>query len=574
MKNKNVVFNGIIAFVLLLSIFGASFVMRKEIPQQEVPLIVTDTEKSTYLKINEIMSMIDQQSAIDDSILSEFQSKTYTWEDPLIIIDPYEISPLTAIILFKSLTPTTIRFHIEGKTPDTSVDYQFEEALIDHIIPIYGLYPGVTNTVSLIMTDENAVSVEKTFTIETESLLPSLAQNRFHIYKSALPMSPGFTFSYSNGFGYNNRSAIDANGDYRWYLTKSFNYPGSFNQGESLFLSYGQSSGTMFFLELNYLGKVLNVYHSPYGNHHDIEVTKDSLLVLGSDNAPNTIEDFIYSINRNDGKVTKTLSYLDVLIRTRNFGAYYSNQDWIHMNSIIEHQGDVIISSNRQSSVVRNDWDGNIKWILGDPAQYTSAYQDFLLKPIGSGFLYPYNQHAVEILPDTDGNPDTLDIILFDNGTSRFIVDQKLQDQIIAHKIETPSLFSRMVHYQINEMDMTVKQIWQYGKNRTELFSPNRGDADLLINGNRLGTFFIELTKEEITTRHAVYVELNTKNDVVWECVATSANLENSYIEYRSERFELYNSRSIQLSLSLKANNFIPEELIQKAAAYGRSLTQ
>ncbi|MEI7667586.1 MAG: aryl-sulfate sulfotransferase, partial [Erysipelotrichaceae bacterium] len=530
--------------------------------------VISDSEKSAqdiYKKINEITQMIDQQKAIDENILLELQTGAYDFNNPLIIVNPYQISPLTAIILFRSPTPVKINIHIKGKTIEADVDYSINQSTTEHILPIYGLYAGIVNQVTISMSDNQNNVTEKTFDVETEALMPSLSMNKLHIYKSGLKISPGFTFSYDSGNYQYTKSAFDLEGDYRWYLTKSFSAIGNYSNGKSLWVDYGDPYGKDLFLELNYLGKILNVYYSPYGNHHDIELTESSLLMTGSNNTPNTIEDFIYSIDRTTGLINHSLSYLDVLQRSRRYGVLYSNKDWMHMNSIVEHDDGVIVSSNYQSSIIFNDWNGNLKWILSDPALYTSAYQKYLLKPIGTNFLYPYNQHAAEILPDTDNNPDTIDIIVFDNGSSRTFVDAELQRKIKALEIIEPPLFSRMVQYQINEKDMTVKQIWQYGQDRPELFAKVRGDADLLSNGNYLGTFFIDLANEDSFTQHTAYVEIDANQQVVWECIATSSNEQNSYTDYRAERFEIYNESSIDLKVGIKANNFIPLELLQKA---------
>jgi arylsulfate sulfotransferase len=241
----------------------------------------------------------------------------------------------------------------------------------------------------------------------------------------------------------------------------------------------------------------------------------------------------------------------------------------MHLNSITPIESDVIISSNFQSAVIRNSWDGQIKWILADPVGFTAKYKPLLLKPVGSNFLFPYNQHAVEVLPDTDNNPDTVDILLFDNGTSRTFVNKELMRQIEAHEVVAPPLFSRMVRYQIDEKAMTVRQIWSYGEDRPELFASTRGDADQLPNGNYLGTFFVDSTKNSIQTQRAAYVEVNAQKQLVWEAVATSTNQQNAYIEYRSERFEIYNSNTSRVVLGQPVRNFIPESLINQAIVSG-----
>jgi len=380
-------------------------------------------------------------------------------------------------------------------------------------------------------------------------------------------MSPGFTFSYGNGYSNYLKTALDADGEYRWVLDMKSDLFADFQNGKNIIFTFGNTMGHMLFVEMNYLGKIINAYYSSYGCHHDLVVSDGSLLVTGSNNVPNTVEDFIYKIDLDSGKITDSLDYKTVLLRTRQVNDQFNNQDWMHRNSIVEYDGDVIISSNFQSSVIRNDWDGNIKWILSEPTGYTEKYQQYLLKPIGRDFLYSYNQHAVEVLPDTDGNPDTVDIILFDNGTSRYALDYELQRKIDAHEIVAPPLFSRMVIYRIDEKQMTVRQLWEYGQDRPELYSSARGDASLLENENYLGMFQVKNNGFEDETDHAVYLEVNPEGKVVWELVASSTNRQNVYSEYRAVRFEMYNSNSENLNLGLLARNFIPQDLIDSANA-------
>lgn len=569
MTNRKIIIQGLIASLILLGIFSGSYILRNE-PQPVIePTPLDQNLEKTYKTLLGLLDMMEQQQAVDDEILSEFAAGQFTLEKPLVVINPYTIAPLTALVLFNSTTPSQVHIHIEGKDDLADVDYTLESFETQHILPIYGLYADTTNTVIITLTDQNNQSLSQTLSLTTEPLLPQLTTNRFLAHATGLPMSPGFTFSYQNGYGSADKTAIDRNGEYRWILAGKFVTSTNFNHGRSVVTGIGNNSKDMFFLEFNYLGRLMSAYYAPYGNHHEIEVTETELMIAGHGNLPNTIEDFIYAIDRETGTMTKTLSYLSMLDRTRNEGIKYSNQDWLHLNSITPIDSDVIISSNYQSAVIRNSWDGEIKWILSDPAGFTAKYQPLLLKPIGKNFLYSYNQHAVEVLPDTDNNPDTVDILLFDNGSSRTFVNKELMRQIAAHEVVAPPLFSRLVHYQIDEKAMTVRQIWSYGEDRPELFASTRGDADLLPNGNVLGTFFSNFIDGDLQTQRTAYVEVNAKGQLVWETIATSTNQQNAYIEYRSERFEIYNPTTSRVVLGEPTRNFIPESLINQAIASG-----
>lgn len=567
MRNKQVQ-NGLIALVLMISLLSSAYVLRTPpliIPDETEPEPQSPAIEALYKRIGVIHTMMDEQKEIDLNLLSALNSGDYGIENPLVVINPYKVSPLTAVILFETSEPSSVSIKVHGKTDSQSLSYTFESFETLHSLPVFGLYGDALNRVTLTSTDQQGKSITTEVSLQTEMIPEILETNIFTTYQSGLPMSPGFTFTFGNGYSNYLKTAIDAVGDYRWVLTMDSDLFADYQNGNNLIFTFGNTMGHMLFVEMNYLGKIINVYYSPYGCHHDIVVTDDSLLVTGSNNVPNSVEDFIYEIDRTSGNITKTLDYKTVLLRTRQVNKQYSNQDWMHMNSIVEDRDDVIISSNFQSAIVKNDWLGNIKWILSEPSAYTTKYQPYLLRPVGKNFLYPFNQHAAEVLPDTDGNPDTIDLLLFDNGTSRYAMDEELQRRIAAHEVTPPVLFSRMVIYRINEKAMTVEQVWQYGQHRPELYSSAKGDANLLDNGNYLGLFQVKGNAFDDENSHAVYIEVSPSGKVVWEVLASSSNQQNSFIEYRAERFELYNSNSSNLNLGLSANNLIPKDLFDGA---------
>ena len=87
-----------------------------------------------------------------------------------------------------------------------------------------------------------------------------------------------------------------------------------------------------------------------------------------------------------------------------------------------------------------------------------------------SDFDWPWGQHAAMKLKN--GN-----ILLYDNGVNR-----NFQSPAQNH--------SRAVEYEINESNMTVKQVWQYGKDRgNEFHSIIVSDVDVMEEtGNRFIT--------------------------------------------------------------------------------------
>ena len=197
-------------------------------------------------------------------------------------------------------------------------------------------------------------------------------------------------------------------------------------------------------------------------------------------------------------------------------------------------------SARNQSTVLCSDWNGNIKWMLCDPTGYYEYYRQYILTPVGDNFEYFYVQHAPEVLPDQDGNPDTVDILLFDNGDWR---------------MEIPERTSRLIQYRINEREMTVELVWIWGSDKPELYSKIHGDADLLENGNRLGSF--EPYDSRLGTKCSYGVEVAEDGSVVWEMWRYKGS--DILEEYRLDRLEIYTESANDLHIGEQANLFLPE---------------
>lgn len=523
--------------------------------------VAEDNSSALNVMTAQIRDMRDRQLQIDEMLLAELNSGAYTLEEPLIIVDPYGFSPLTAVVLFKTEEPQNISIHIAGDTKLAEVDYTFEGYNTDHMIPVYGLYASRENQVTLTAQDQNGTRQTVDLIVETDQLPDQLSHEKIEATLfNEEKYQPGFTFTYRGNNDRITRSALDVNGDYRWcfnlkgnepLLAKSVGNGGSYNNGNSIFIAVGSLLyGDTGILEFNLLGKLLNAWYSVYGQHHDIALKDDCLWITGTTDE-NSKEDMIYCLDRKTGELLNVIDYNNILQKNRNqlknypkaYGEYYTDLDWVHINSIDFIGDNVVISSRNQSTVVCNDQEGNIKWMLCDPAGYNKQYKQYMLKSVGKNFFWPYTQHAADVLPDQDGNPDTVDILLFDNGNFRLSDKKKA---------------SHIIQYRINEKEMTVQLIWSWGEDRKELYSMVRGDADLLENGNRLGSFEPRKTKKQVCYAHGV--EVDEQGEPVWEITRRNEDETGKYCEYRLERLLIYAEAANDLSLGVPANLFLPEE--------------
>ena len=90
---------------------------------------------------------------IDQQLQAE-QENGYTWDDPMVILNPYQISPLTAVVLFDTEEEYGVRFTVKGKTAAADISGEIDAAS-SHRVPIIGLYPGEDNTVVLELLDDS-----------------------------------------------------------------------------------------------------------------------------------------------------------------------------------------------------------------------------------------------------------------------------------------------------------------------------------------------------------------------------------------------------------------------------------
>jgi len=340
--------------------------------------------------------------------------------------------------------------------------------------------------------------------------------------------------------------------------------------GHFIFTKGSSHEGDVLLIEMNMLGRIISIYYSPYGAHHDI-VAIDGRNLLVSGSRGDTIEDFIYEIDVGSGRITNTLDLKNVLQRTRTSGSMsYNTRDWFHHNATAYEDGGIVVSGRHQA-VVKLSWpEGVIEWILGDHTGWNQMFQKYLLTPLGDGFEWQYDQHAPTIIHGFDDNPDTIDILLFDNGGatsgsdeasySRHMNDQELRRAIENNEVVAPERYSRIVHYRINRREMTVEQIWQFGKELGEAYySRWRGNSQLLFNGNRLGAFD-RLLRDYGGDFNTSFLEVNLDGEIIWEAYASSIDNLGSFAAYRLERRPIYNNSANDLLIGVPARNLIPED--------------
>ena len=518
-----------------------------------------------------VYDILEWQYAREQEILADYYGASHTFSQPYILLDPYAMNPLSALVMFEAESPCEVEVTVFGDNIHSTYTYIKSVTEPRAEIPVIGLYAGRENKVSLKIVHSGGTSETNELKIRTEAL-PADFQTYTLEASEPYRMEPGISL-FIACFDRTYTALVDPDAQVRGYLSHKEMAHGTsiivLKNGNMLAtgdeykeIPYNMSS----LWEFNWLGKVFQEYEVPNAVHHGISELPNGDILACSNNADlfqsGTREDVVIVIDRETGEIKKEYDFRKILDEHRYTFHYYDpdiknpvNIDWMHMNAAIfdEANNAILVSSPTQSFVVSIDADtSEINWILGTHEGYEADTSKKLipklLTPIGDGFEWQRGQHTPTILPNAGGNPDILDILLLDNGQNGIAAAE--------NRILPEVNYSRAVHYRINQKDMTVEQIWQYGKERgTECYASYLGSALYLGNtGNRLIAFGGQLRRGTVpvddivsgvlgdTETFSRVVEVDENSGVVFEVSASAET-------YKAARIALYSPKSFAYSL-------------------------
>jgi hypothetical protein len=469
---KKKILIGVVSFLIILAIAAGILLSG---------ILVTPTQASLAKDSSvPIYDILQAQNQRELDILADYSKGSYTLQKPYVIQDPYQANPLSALILFETVQPAQVTVTVQGKNPSSTFPFLLVGFTTHHEVPVLGLYPGQANEVSLSLAYQNGEVETSRQILQTEPLPFDFPKLEVQVSKPA-QMEPGVDLMIAC-LDTNYTYLLDSTGAVRGYFTNR--YFGHCTAMRVLkngrLLTTGDVEKLMPYnmytlWEMNLLGKIFVEYEIPNAVHHDIvELSNGDFLAASNNvnmpNGYNSREDVVIRIDRQTGAVKDEYDLRQILDSNRAPYTHYDpgilnapNRDWAHMNSVAMDEGSnsIIVSSPIQSAVVKfNEDTKKIDWILSSPEGWDgpdSKYQQYLLKPIGANFEWQWGQHSVKILSDMDGNPNVMDILLFDNGQSRSFAQ--------ATALSPAHNYSRAVIYRINEKDRTVEQLWDFGKN-------------------------------------------------------------------------------------------------------------
>ena len=523
-RNKKII--TIIISIIVLMILGSIFYSYNNLKDKS--------------KIDLTASLVTKQNEIEKTI----KTNGYTIDNPKVLLDPYDASPLTALILFETEEEVSPKITIEGKDKLTTIETEFAKNT-KHYLPIYGLYADYNNKVDISYTLSDGKKITKQVEIQTDKL-PDNFVLPTSVKKDSSKLTNDLYFFTPSSKGYT--CAYDVNGDVRWYLSNNAVWDNTRLKNGHMMVSTERLVNSPYYMtglyEIDLLGHIYNEYSLKGGYHHDyFELPNGNLLVASDDfnNESGTVEDYIVELDRTTGNIIKTWDLKDILNMEDGKSENWSSYDWFHNNSVWydDATNSITLSGRHQDAVINIDYtSGKLNWIIGDPTNWSSEYQKYFFTPVGEDFEWQWSQHAAMITPEGY-------VFIFDNGNNKSKDSSKY--------VDATNSYSRGVMYKIDTDKMTIEQVYEYGKERgSSFYSPYISDVDYLSKNHYLihsgGIVYVDGKNSNQpagfssnTTLKSDTVEiLNDK--VIFEIVLPTNN-------YRVEKLSLYTENDYENTL-------------------------
>ncbi len=422
-----------------------------------------------------------------------------------IELNPSGFNPLAAEVFTSFPVKGRAKIIVHSKEgKHGTIEYLFKNYGENHNLIILGLYPDYENQVSIVMTDKNGNERSRTqIKIKTKPLDISALPNYIKVKKCLVDkMEPGMNLLSDPGRSEADTSCpymIDADGEIRWVLDWS-NSPDLLHAGIRCGL-HRMKNGNFWLgdgnnyqaCEINILGEVvrkIDLKALGYNFHHETIVGENGELLIAVTkldaklaNGKPRINDHIIEMDQDGSIINKEWDLAQVLDTTRYFpeNPNQTRGNWVHNNALL-YQGDEILASGRHQGVFKFKRNGELTWILSPHKGWSSDFNKHLLTPLDKNgneitdplvisgeksaedFDWSWAQHNPVIKPN--GN-----ILVFDNGQGR---------NFIYGAQHRPERYSRIVEYEIDETNMTVKQVWQFGKGLNNYFANQMSSVQYL----------------------------------------------------------------------------------------------
>lgn len=534
-----------------------------------------------------LLDILDTQESINARLSQIANNRSYTIDNAYVELNPYEISPLSAIIIFQTSNAESINVYLNGEFFTTM------ESSISHVIPVYGLYEDFDNVVRL-----ETASTTHEYTITTDK---SNIEYPLEVIESNDPDNNDWYFTVASYATW--LTAWDTEGNLRFYLTRDLRMDvewldnGHFIIGES----NGQYAENFYgFVEMDYLGKIYNYYSMEHGFSFESQILSNGNYMSAGGRVPVYIdEQVIYEMDPTTGKTVSMLNIAEVIKGIdADFPDNYLGQSAIRNGFYYDEETDEVIVSFRGWNAILSFTysEKKLNWIFTDSENelfQDEVWDQYLIKSVSG--RTPLGIHSPQIT--SDGN-----IAFFNNGYDRYNgFEVGGEDSVLAYRDN----YSSAEIYHIDTTTMTAELVWSYDDDKS-LFSHQYGSFRVLSDNHKLIDFGYVLTDEYRNSStgtlseaeknpdniYAYIVELDENDEIVFSAICeegkyrafkhnvymnTMSNVDLDVLnifdsieesEYRTDSYKnvnLESSREWINSLDFTKNTFITNYDIQES---------
>ncbi len=325
----------------------------------------------------------DNQLIVNSELESYVNDKNITFDNPKVVVDPYNNSKLAAMIIFYTEEDTEIKLYINGHFITTM------ESGHEHIIPVYGLKEEYNNEIVII----NNKNEEKKINIKTNKIDSSI----MYKYNSTRDISDNLFINSPMG-----KFSLDGEGNINWYNDNG-NYEFIITDDKKIYLLDRYNR----LLETDFMGRVTRMYYVylTSNNHQIVKLSNNNIMAIDSSFS-------ISEIDYETGKVETVFNLIDVLMNVdkdidiTNEIVYMNHFQYDEVNKTL------LISIRGLDTIIKYDLvNEKIIWMITNNSVFSDKFNEYKLN-LSNDVTYFIGQHS----PYMDGDY----LYVFDNSNCYF----------------------------------------------------------------------------------------------------------------------------------------------------------
>lgn len=506
-------------------------------------------------KLSANLELVENQKNINKKLRSISNEKKYTLKDAYVEINPYKISPLSAIIIFQTKQEVSISVTINDKLVTTM------EKSRKHIIPIYGLYENFDNVVKL-----SDGTTDVTYNLKTE---PSNIEYPLNVeYKSETLNGEEMYFtsaSLSTFF-----TGWDIDGKLRFYLNTDNRMDVEWlSNGHFLIGTTQDQTREQFvgFVEMDYLGKIYNYYTVENGYSFEFQVLSNgNYMLAGGNEAIYMDKQMVWEINPADGKKVSEINIYDIVKAIDpEFSDKYLGAAAIRNGFYYNEETKELVVSFREINTLFsfNYETKTLNYVFTNPNNpvFTNpVWKNYFVSLLYGRGRYPLGQHTPSITKEGY-------LAFFNNGYDRYSISNNLVSEEMSNY---NGAYSSLEIYDIK--NKKARLVWNYDNNKS-LFSIKYGLFRILDNGNKLADFgyvleddyknnpsnSIKKVESQIEGNYALILEMDAAGNTIFKATSNEG-------KYRVFKHSLYQAETLNTNVEeLHMFNSVPDSKIEES---------